>query len=262
MSWLRFGRLGSILARNALKSVSVWPIFSPRPLNAVAIAPSVSLSLAGSILSSSCDELLEDRVDLDGDVLALNHLARAQFLLRRVRRRDELHELGAEHRRRRDVDVDVGRNEMQLRGIHRQVERGRAVGLRLDRGHLADLDAAHLHLGVGVHHQAGAIRDHRHRNGVGEAAPEQADGQRDDRDDRDHGRQTRQRRAPCFGFIGSPLSRQVEVAVGTVNGQRDQQGHRDDHDQRGAHRVADRDTRHRRVRRWRSSRSRCGSTGS
>ena len=45
------GRLGSILARNASKSVSVWPNFSPRPLNAVAIAPSVSLSLAGSILS-------------------------------------------------------------------------------------------------------------------------------------------------------------------------------------------------------------------
>ena len=35
MSWARFGRLGSILASSALKSVSVWPNFSPRPLNAV-----------------------------------------------------------------------------------------------------------------------------------------------------------------------------------------------------------------------------------
>src|ERR1700682_73655 len=45
-----------------------------------------------------------------------------------------------------------------------------------------------------------------------------------------------------FGFIGPPSPGQVEVAVGTVNGQRDQQGHRDDHDQRGAHRVTYRDT--------------------
>src|SRR4029079_12367710 len=43
-----------------------------------------------------------------------------------------------------------------------------------------------------------------------------------------------------FGFNFSPLPRQVEVAVGTVNGQRHQQGDRDDHDKRGAHRVADR----------------------
>ena len=37
-------------------------------------------------------------------------------------------------------------------------------------------------------------------------------------------------------------SRQVEVAVGTVNGQRDEQRHRHDHDQRGAHHIARRDT--------------------
>src|SRR6476620_593613 len=45
-----------------------------------------------------------------------------------------------------------------------------------------------------------------------------------------------------FGFNFSPLPRQVEVAVGTVNGQRHQQGDRHDHDQRGAHRVADGDS--------------------
>ena len=115
MSWLRFGRLGSILARNALKSVSVLPIFSPRPLNAVAIAPRVWLSLTGSILSKHRDELLEDGVDLDHDVLALNHLSPMQFLRRGVRRRLQLDELGAEHRRRRDVDSHVGRDEVQLR---------------------------------------------------------------------------------------------------------------------------------------------------
>src|SRR6478609_2796311 len=36
-----------------------------------------------------------------------------------------------------------------------------------------------------------------------------------------------------FDFIGAPLPGQVEIAVGTVNGQRHQQGHRDDHDQGG-----------------------------
>ena len=193
MSWLSFGRLGSILARKALKSVSVLPIFSPRPLNAVAIAPRVSLSLAGSILSSTCTSCSKTVLISTIDVLALNHLSRAQLLRRRVRRRRHVDELGAEHRRRCDVDIDVGRDEMQLRRIHRQMNGGRAVGPALDRIDLADLDAAHLHLGVGVHHQTGAIRNHRHRNGFGEAAPEQADGQGDDHGDRDNHRQTRQR---------------------------------------------------------------------
>ena len=57
----------------------------------------------------------------------------------------------------------------------------------------ADLHAAHLHLRVGIHHQAGAVRDHRHRNGFGEGAAEQADGQRDDQADRDDHGQARQR---------------------------------------------------------------------
>ena len=69
-------------------------------------------------------------------------------------------------------------------GIHRQVQRRRAVGPVSIDVDLADLHAAHLDLGVGVHHQAGAIRDDGHRNGFGEAAPEQADRERDDRSDR------------------------------------------------------------------------------
>ena len=91
---------------------------------------------------------------------------------------------------------------------------------------LPTCDATHLDLGVGVHHQAGAIRNDRHWYGFGEAAPEQADGQGDD-----HARSRRSSPSPSAGvralrFIGVPLSRQVEVAVGTVDGQRHQQGDR------------------------------------
>ena len=38
-------------------------------------------------------------------------------------------------------------------------------------------------------------------------------------------------------FVDPPLSRQVEVAVGAVDGQRHKQCHRHDHDQRGSHRI-------------------------
>ena len=53
MSWLSLGRLGSILANIASRSDSVWPSFSPRPLNAWANAPRVSLSFSGSILDNT-----------------------------------------------------------------------------------------------------------------------------------------------------------------------------------------------------------------
>ena len=84
MSWLRLGRLGSILASNASKSVSVWPIFSPRPLNALEIAPSVSLSFAGSILSSTDTSCWKTVLISTVTCSASDHLARAAAAAARV----------------------------------------------------------------------------------------------------------------------------------------------------------------------------------
>ena len=77
------------------------------------------------------------------------------------------------------VDVmstsDVGRDEMQsATGPWPGAARPSRPAASSIVGHLAHLHAAHLHLGVGVHHQAGAIRNDRHRNGFGEAAAEQS----------------------------------------------------------------------------------------
>ena len=245
MSWLRFGRLGSILASSALKSTSVWPNFSPRPLNALAIAPRVSLSFAGSILSSTVDQLLEDGVDLDGDVLALEHLTLAQRLAGRVGRRRRV----ARTSRRTPSTTRCRRATLagmscscvgSIARCRTAVPSGR-VSMRLD---LADLHAAHLDLGVGVHHQAGALRDHRHRNGFGRSrrgtGATASAKISDEHDDRGQARPAA--RTALLVIDSSPLSRQVEVAVGAVDGQRDQQRHRHDDDQRGAHRVAHRDT--------------------
>ena len=158
---------GSSLASSASKSTSVWPNFSPRPLNAVRDAPSVSLSLAGSILSSTDDQLLEDRVDLDGDVLALDHLAGA------AASRSMDRPAASSSTNLAPNTVEDAMSTPTLAGIRSQLRRdpspgaGRrcrpgAVSMDCD---LADLHAAHLDLGVGVHHQAGAVGDHRHRNG-------------------------------------------------------------------------------------------------
>ena len=159
---------------------------------------------------------------------------------------------------------DVGRDEVQLRrdpspGGGRPARRA-AISIDVD---LADLNAVHLDLGVGVHHQAGAVRDHRHRNGVGEAAAEQGDGERDDRRDHHDGAP-----GPPAGVrvttpsIAAPLSRQVEVAVGSRKRPARPAG---SPTRRRSARCAPRcrpPRRHPRARRWRSSRSRCGSTGS
>ena len=65
-------------------------------------------------------------------------------------------------------------------GIHRQVQDRLAVGPGLDRVDLADLDAVHLDLGFGVHHEAGTFGDDGHWDGLAEAAAEHADGEEDD----------------------------------------------------------------------------------
>ena len=85
-------------------------------------------------------------------------------------------------------------NEVHLRRVHRQVNDRLAVGQRFDRGDLAHLHAAHLDLGVRVHHQAGALRDHGHRHGFGEGAPKQADRDGEDQADDDDGGQSEQGR--------------------------------------------------------------------
>ncbi len=118
-------------------------------------------------------------------------------------------------------------NEVHLLRIHGQVQRRCPVGPRLDCLDLAHLHTAHLHLGIGVHHQAGTVRNNGDRFGFGEAAAEKADGEREYQHDRNNEAQARQRahRTTVHRLV-SPLSRQVEVAVGTVDGQGHEQCHR------------------------------------
>ena len=60
--------------------------------------------------------------------------------------------------------------------VHGEVQDGLPSGRLSIELTLPDLHAAHLDLGVRVHHQAGAVRDDRHGDGLGEAAAEEADG--------------------------------------------------------------------------------------
>ncbi len=189
-------------------------------------------------------------------MVSLQHLAGAQRLWRRFGRRHQLNELRAEHGRRGDVDERVGGNEMQPRRVHREVDSGLPVGQRFDRVDLTHLRPVQLDLRVEVHHQTSARRQHGYRHAGRCAAIEQDDGAGDNRRDNHKGGQTSQRlNSTATRLINSrstrvssvrhrlvPLARQVEVAVGTVDGQRDQQRHRYDHDQRGAYRIAGRDT--------------------
>ena len=77
-----------------------------------------------------------------------------------------------ERRRRGDISDHIGRNEVHFRRKHRQVQDRFAVRTDVDRVDLANLYPAHLHLGVGVHHQTGSWRNHGHRDVRGEVAPE------------------------------------------------------------------------------------------
>ncbi len=72
-------------------------------------------------------------------------------------------------------DAHLGRIDCQMQG-------GLAIGQRVDGGHRADLGTVKFDPGVGgVHHQAGAVGDHGHRNGFfGEVATKQSSGDRDD----------------------------------------------------------------------------------
>ena len=76
-----------------------------------------------------------------------------------------------------------------------RVHQGRDNDVSLfDRGDLAHLYAAHLDLGVLVHDQAGALRDHRHRHGFGEGALKQTHRQGEDSGDDDDCEQSDQGR--------------------------------------------------------------------
>ena len=59
---------------------------------------------------------------------------------------------------------------------------GLAVRHLLNGIDLAHLNAANLNLGVGIHHQAGPRRHHRHRHAVGQATAEEGCGENDHRD--------------------------------------------------------------------------------
>ena len=193
MSWARFGRLGFDLGQQRVEVGQRLAELLAAAVERRRDRAEGLVELGRVDLVQHRDELLEDGVDLDGDVLALESPAprAASPLTGRV---------GATSSTNFAPNtVDDAMSTPTLDGMscscdgsiarcRTAVPSGR-VSIEDD---LADLHAAHLHLGVGVHHQAGAIGDHRHRNGFGEAAAEQADRQRDDRDDRDDHGQARQ----------------------------------------------------------------------
>ena len=168
------------------RSTSVWPNLSPRPLKRLGDRAEGLVELGRVDLGQHRDQLLEDGVDLDGDVSPpLITCPALQRLRRRVGGRHQFDELRAEHRRGGDVDAHVGR-DVPTTGRGRCARCRAAVpsGSGSMEATLPTWAPLHLDLGVGVHHQAGAVGDHGHRNGFGEAVPEQPDGRRrDDRSD-------------------------------------------------------------------------------
>ena len=128
MSWLRFGRLGSILARNALKSVKRLAELLAAAVERRRDRAEGLVQLRGVDLVQHRDELLEDGVDLDGDVLALDHLSLVQLLRRRVRRRPRA---GRTWRRTRSTTrcrrATLDGIRCSCVRVHRQVQDGRAV---------------------------------------------------------------------------------------------------------------------------------------
>ena len=192
-SWLRFGRLGSILARNAFRSLNSWPSLSAAAVESGGDRAERLVEFGGVDFRQHRSELLEHGVDLDGDPAGIEHLAGAQALRRGVFGGNQLDELRAERRRRDDVDEDIGRQEAHPGRVDGQMNRRLPVGHVLDGRDGADRRAVQFDLGAGVHHQTRAIGKHGHRHGLGEAAAELRQRDGDDRDDDDDGGQARER---------------------------------------------------------------------
>ncbi len=159
-------------------------------------------------------QLLEHRVDLDCGVRRIEDLAGVHRFLRRFRGRDELDELGTEHGARGDLHTRVGRNQLQVIRIHRQLQGRLPVGQCVDGDDLADLRTVQLHLGIGVHHQTGPRRDDGHRRGGRDPTAEHHDGADDDRGDHQDRGQTCQKTFSVTRHRMPSLAGEVEVAVG------------------------------------------------
>lgn len=122
-------------------------------------------------LSQYVGQVLEDRVELDGDVVGGDDRSRLEMGGRRVLRHHEVDVLGAEHGGGLDLHGRVGGYQRHHVGIHRQFQLG-AVRHVFDGADAADLDAEELDLGVGFHHQPGAIRRDGDGRGLAEGSVE------------------------------------------------------------------------------------------
>ena len=94
-------------------------------------------------------ELLEDRVDLDGHVLGVEHLAGAQRRRRRIRGSLELNRFRPEHRGRTDLDEGVVGHQLKAGGVDGQLQLGASVRGFPDGCDRADLRAVQLHARAG-----------------------------------------------------------------------------------------------------------------
>ncbi len=100
--------------------------------SAVASAPSVSFNLVGSIFCNTIESCSKDGVDLDGDVAGIEHLTGLQPSSTDLP--VALRSTNLEPNTVVDADVhsDVGRDDVHVVRVHRQVQRGAAIrqGLR------------------------------------------------------------------------------------------------------------------------------------
>ena len=214
-----------------------------------ASAPRVSLSFGGSILAAPTMSCWNTVLISTMTCSALQHLAGVQRLADGSAGGTNSTNLAPNTVDDVMSTSDVGGIEFQpRRDPSPSAERpGRPAAIRSSRPCPPGRRAS-CTLASGFITRPARVRHHGHRHGVGEAAAEH--GPRDECERRcasdaraPVGEARRGARLSCRLVITavSSLSRQVEVAVAAVDGQRDQQRHRHHDDQRGAHRVADRD---------------------
>ena len=103
------------------------------------------------------DHILEDGVDLGGDVGRLQNRAGGQPLRAGFGRIHEVDELGAERGCGSDLSADIGWDVADLVGLDLQTQAGVALAAA-DSADPTDLDPAQLHLRAGFHHQPGPVR--------------------------------------------------------------------------------------------------------